>query len=139
MRDLPSGVVTFLFTDIEGSTKLLHELGAEAYAEALAEHRRALREAFGRHGGVEVDTEGDAFFVSFPDAAEAAAAAGEAQEALAKGPIRVRIGLHTEACRARAQLGVTSSAPHTETRHHRVPPAGIGPATPGLGNLCSIH
>jgi class 3 adenylate cyclase len=58
--DLPSGTVTLLFTDIEGSTKLLHELGAEAYAEALAEHRRLLRDAFTRHGGVEVDTQGDA-------------------------------------------------------------------------------
>ena len=67
-RDLPSGTVTFLFTDIEGSTKLLHELGAEAYAEALVEHRRILREAFARHGGVEVDTQGDAFFVAFPTA-----------------------------------------------------------------------
>ena len=52
--DLPSGTVTFLFTDIEGSTKLLHELGPEAYAEAMLEHRRVLREAFARNGGVEV-------------------------------------------------------------------------------------
>jgi len=59
-RDLPSGTVTFLFTDVEGSTKLLHELGAAEYAAALAEHRRILREAFGAHGGVEVDTQGDA-------------------------------------------------------------------------------
>ncbi len=64
-RDLPTGTVTFLFTDVEGSTKLLHELGAEPYAEALATHRRILREAFTRHGGVEVDTQGDAFFVAF--------------------------------------------------------------------------
>jgi class 3 adenylate cyclase len=61
MRDLPTGTVTFLFTDIEGSTRLLQELG-EGYAEALVEHRRLLREAFARHGGVEVDTPGDAFF-----------------------------------------------------------------------------
>jgi predicted ATPase/class 3 adenylate cyclase len=94
-RDLPSGTVTFLFTDIEGSTKLLHELGAEAYAEALAEHRRVLREAFARHGGVEVDTQGDAFFVAFPTAPGALEAAQEAQEALAQGPTRVRMGLHT--------------------------------------------
>ena len=64
-RELPSGTVTFLFTDIEGSTQLLHELGAEAYAEVLAEHHRVLREALGRCGGVEVDTQGDAFFVAF--------------------------------------------------------------------------
>jgi hypothetical protein len=56
--DLPSGTVTFVFTDVEGSTKLLNELGAEAYAEALAEHRRVLRAAFAAHGGVEVDTQG---------------------------------------------------------------------------------
>jgi predicted ATPase len=93
--DLPAGTVTFLFTDIEGSTKLLHELGAESYAEALAEHRRVLRETFARHGGVEVDTQGDAFFIAFPTAPGATRAAAEAQEALASGPIRVRMGLHT--------------------------------------------
>src|SRR5436309_775535 len=60
--ELPGGSVTFLFTDIEGSTKLLHELGAKAYDEALVEHRRLLRQAFSRHGGVEVDNQGDAFF-----------------------------------------------------------------------------
>jgi predicted ATPase len=93
--DLPSGTVTFLFTDVEGSTRLLHELGAAAYAEALAEHRRVLREAFARHGGVEMDTQGDAFFYAFPDAAEALQAADQGRQALDSGPIRVRIGLHT--------------------------------------------
>ena len=78
-RDLPTGTVTFLFTDVEGSTGLLHELGAEAYAEALAEHRRILREAFRAHGGVEVDTQGDAFFVAFPTAPGAFDAAAEAR------------------------------------------------------------
>src|ERR687891_994968 len=92
---LPTGTVTLLFTDIEGSTKLLHELGAEAYAEALAEHRRLLREAYGHHGGVEVDTQGDAFFYAFPDAREAVAAADEGCEALRPGPIQVRVGIHT--------------------------------------------
>jgi predicted ATPase len=95
--DLPTGTVTFLFTDIESSTRLLHELGSEAYDEALAEHRRSLREAFGRHGGVVVDTEGDAFFVAFSRPDGAAAAAAQAQEALASGPLRVRMGLHTGA------------------------------------------
>ena len=95
MRDLPSGTVTFLFTDIEGSTKLLHEIGAEDYAHALAEHRRILREAFARHRGVEVDTQGDAFFVAFPTAPAAIEAAQEAQQSLAAGPIRVRMGIHT--------------------------------------------
>src|SRR5437762_3742850 len=94
MRDLPSGTVTFLFTDIEGSTKLLHELG-DAYADALAEHRRVLRDTFARHGGIEVDTQGDAFFVTFARATDALAAASEGQAALAAGPIRVRMGLHT--------------------------------------------
>jgi len=93
--DLPSGTVTFLFTDIEGSTRLLRELGEEGYSGALAEHRRVLREAFTRHRGVEVDTQGDAFFVAFPTADGAIAAAKEAQDELATGPIRVRIGIHT--------------------------------------------
>src|SRR5262249_20213787 len=91
----PSGIVTLLLTDIEGSTRLLNELGAEAYDEALAEHRRILREAFGRRGGVEVDTQGDAFFYAFPSAPEAVAAAGEGQGAPSVGRVRVRMGLHT--------------------------------------------
>ncbi|MEK6274505.1 MAG: adenylate/guanylate cyclase domain-containing protein [Actinomycetota bacterium] len=95
MRNLPSGTVTFLFTDVEGSTKLLHELGPDRYAEALAEHRRVVREAFGGHGGVEVDTQGDAFFVAFPTAPGALEAAAQALQALASGSIRVRIGIHT--------------------------------------------
>ena len=65
---LPTGTVTFLFTDIEGSTRLLRELGPDAYSEALAEHRRVLRETFAANGGVEVDTQGDAFLVAFPTA-----------------------------------------------------------------------
>ena len=89
---LPRGTVTFLFTDIEGSTNLLHELGAERYAAELAKHRRVLRDAFVRHGGVEVDTTGDAFFVAFPTAPGALEAAREAQDALA---LPVRMGLHT--------------------------------------------
>ena len=95
MHDLPSGTVTFLFTDVEGSTRLLHELGPERYAAALEEHRRLLRAAFAASGGVEVDTQGDAFFVAFPTADGAAAAALAATRTLAGGPIRVRTGLHT--------------------------------------------
>jgi predicted ATPase len=95
LKALPAGTVTFLFTDVEGSTRLLGELGAERYAEALAEHRRALRAAFARHGGVEVDTQGDAFFVAFADARAAVACALEGQASLAGGPLRVRMGLHT--------------------------------------------
>jgi predicted ATPase len=94
-RDLPAGTITFLFTDIEGSTKLLHELGAEAYAEKLAEHRRIVREACSGRGGVEVDTQGDAFFVAFPTAREALETARSITEELASGPITLRIGLHT--------------------------------------------
>ena len=93
--DLPSGTVTFLFTDIEGSTRLLDELGAERYAVALAEHRQIVREACGRHGGVEVDTQGDAFFAAFPTAPAALAAANAIVEGLGSGPVRVRVGLHT--------------------------------------------
>ena len=93
--DLPSGTVTFLFTDVEGSTKLLHDVGADAYAEALAEHRRAIRDACVAAGGVEVDTQGDAFFFAFPTAPGAVAAAEAMTAALASGPIRVRAGLHT--------------------------------------------
>ncbi len=93
--DLPSGTVTFLFTDVEGSTRLLHELGAEGYAEALGEHRRVIREACSSEGGVEVDTQGDAFFFAFPTAPGAVSAAAAMTEALADGPIEVRVGLHT--------------------------------------------
>ena len=97
----PTGTVTLLFTDVEGSTLLLERLGVEQFAEALALHRRVLREAFARHGGYEVDEEGDAFLVAFPAAGEAVAAAREAQLGLAsvvwplEGGLRVRMGVHT--------------------------------------------
>src|SRR5688572_18358371 len=93
--DLPSGTVTFLFTDVEGSTRLLEELGAEAYAGALADHRRLIREACASEGGVEVDTQGDAFFFAFPTAPGALRAAEALTGALASGVIRVRVGVHT--------------------------------------------
>jgi predicted ATPase/class 3 adenylate cyclase len=92
--ELPTGTVTFLFTDVEGSTRLLHELG-DGYADVLAEHRRALREAFAGHGGIEVDTQGDAFFVAFARASDALNAAARGRDALAAGPVEVRMGLHT--------------------------------------------
>jgi predicted ATPase len=94
MPDLPTGTVTFLFSDIEGSTKLLHELG-DAYAGALAEHRELVRSAFAEHDGVEIGTEGDAFFSAFARATDAVAAAQEIQARLAPGAISVRIGVHT--------------------------------------------
>ena len=94
MAELPTGTVTFLFTDIEGSTKLLHELG-DGYADVLAEHRWILRDEFAAHDGVEVDTQGDAFFVAFARATDAASAALDSQRALGQGPVRVRMGIHT--------------------------------------------
>jgi predicted ATPase len=87
--------VTLLFTDIEGSTRLLHELGPARYADALAAHRRIVREAAVAHGGVEVDTQGDAFFIAFSTPGEGAAAAETARLGLAAGAIRLRMGLHT--------------------------------------------
>jgi predicted ATPase/class 3 adenylate cyclase len=93
-QQLPTGTVTFLLTDIEGSTRLLEELG-DRYAEVLAEHRRVIRDAVEGRGGVEVDTQGDAVFAAFARAGDAAAAAAEAQRALAAGPVRVRMGIHT--------------------------------------------
>ena len=101
--DLPRGTVTFLFTDIEGSTRLLRRLGPELYAEALAAHRQTLRDAFAAEGGVEIDTQGDAFFVAFPTASGAAIAARSGQLALTPGPITVRMGLHTGTATAAAE------------------------------------
>ncbi len=94
--DLPTGTVTFLFTDVEGSTSLLRDLGVEAYAAALADHRAVIREECVVNSGVEVDTQGDAFFFAFPTAPEALAAASAFTERLeAGGAIRVRVGVHT--------------------------------------------
>ncbi|HEY3071097.1 MAG TPA: adenylate/guanylate cyclase domain-containing protein [Gaiellaceae bacterium] len=100
MAELPSGTVTFLFTDIEGSTRLLHEL-RERYGEVLSEHARILRTAFADHEGREIDTQGDSFFVAFRTAKDALAAAVAAQQGLAAnpwvdgGPPAVRMGMHT--------------------------------------------
>jgi class 3 adenylate cyclase len=82
----PAGTVTLLFTDIEGSTRLLEEVG-ERYATLLGEHRETLRGSFARHGGVEFGTEGDAVIAAFSRAADAVAAASDAQRALAGGPV----------------------------------------------------
>jgi predicted ATPase len=94
VTELPGGTVTFLFTDIEGSTRLLEELGP-GYADALEEHRRIVRDSVGRHGGVEVGTQGDSFFVVFAQAADAVKCAREAQRGLDQTSIRVRMGIHT--------------------------------------------
>ncbi|MFZ1880234.1 MAG: tetratricopeptide repeat protein [Gaiellaceae bacterium] len=93
MRVQPAGSVTLVFTDIEGSTRLLRELGDEPYRDALAEHRRVVREAFA--SGYEVDEEGDAFFYAFASAALAVSAVEQAMHALRQGPIRIRVGVHT--------------------------------------------
>jgi class 3 adenylate cyclase len=100
LRDLPRGTVTFLFTDVEGSTRLLKQLG-EGYADVLAEHQRLLRDAFESAGGQEVDTQGDSFFFAFPRAKDAVQAAMTGQRTLAehtwppRASVRVRMGLHT--------------------------------------------
>src|SRR5207249_1314495 len=100
MSELPGGTVTFLFTDVEGSTRLLQQLG-DRYPAVLEEHRCLLRAAFQQWGGHELGTEGDGCFAVFARAAAAAAAAVDAQRALAAHPwpegasVRVRMGLHT--------------------------------------------
>ena len=100
MTALHGGTVTFVFTDIEGSTKLIDALG-DRYAEALAEHRRLIRDAFAARGGQEIDTQGDAFFFCFERARDAVAAAVAAQRGLAAHAwpdgteLRVRMSLHT--------------------------------------------
>jgi class 3 adenylate cyclase/streptogramin lyase len=97
----PQGTVTFMFSDVSGSTRLLRELGHESYRQALADYQRLLRESAGRQGGHEVDTQGDAFFFAFARAADAVRAAADAQRSLAGhdwpdgAPLRARIGLHT--------------------------------------------
>ena len=98
--ELPSGTVTFLFTDVEGSTRLLKQLG-ERYGDVLAAHQSILREAFAESNGQEIDTQGDSFFVAFRRAKDAVAAAVEGQRRLAAHPwpdgaeLRVRMGVHT--------------------------------------------
>ena len=91
----PSGTVTFVFTDVEGSTTLLDELGADAYREVLAGHRRTVREAFAAYAGYEVDDAGDGLFYAFASASEAVSAVAQAMESLAGGPVRIRVGVHT--------------------------------------------
>ena len=116
---LPSGTLTFLFSDIEGSTRLVQELGPEGYGDVLAVHRDLLRAAWAAHAGTEVGTEGDSFFVVFAAAPAAIAAAVDAQRALAAAhfphdveAVRVRIGLHTG-------LGVVSAGTYVGTDVNR--------------------
>lgn len=101
MSGLPSGTVTFLFSDIEGSTAILQRLGDRRYAEVLTAHAGLLRAAFAEGGGTEIDTQGDAFFVAFQSVRQAVAAAVAVQQAVSTYPwpeavpVRVRMGLHT--------------------------------------------
>jgi class 3 adenylate cyclase len=100
VRELPTGTVTFLFTDVEGSAKLVQQL-RDGWADVHAAHRRLLREAFAASNGKEVDTQGDSFFVAFARARDAVTAAADGQRALAEHAwpdgvdLRVRMGIHT--------------------------------------------
>src|SRR5918995_5240169 len=101
MPELPTGTVTFVFSDLEGSTNLLKQLGDQGYTAMLAEHRRLVRDTFNAMGGSEIDPQGDAFFYSFARARAAVAAAVElqrrhgTQEWPGSVRVRVRLGLHT--------------------------------------------
>jgi class 3 adenylate cyclase len=116
MADLPEGTVTFLFTDLEGSTRLL-EAHPAAYREAVRRHHELLLEAVEAHGGAVFETVGDAAYAAFARPADAAAAALEGQRALQAepwgetGPLRVRMGLHTG--EFDFQGGTTSGRPWT--------------------------
>src|SRR5689334_8409008 len=95
MAERPTGTVTFLFTDVEGSTELLRRRGQTAYAGLLAEHARIVDGAVAESDGVVVDTQGDAFFAAFPGATGAVRAAARLQRELAQIELRVRMGIHT--------------------------------------------
>ena len=126
-RALPTGTVTFLFTDIEGSTRVLTQT-SDAYADLLARHSAILRSAIKEHSGTEVSTEGDSFFAAFPSAPDAVAAAASAQRSLAATPwpegatIRVRMGLHT----GEGRLGGDSYVGLDVHRAARIAAAGHG-------------
>jgi predicted ATPase/class 3 adenylate cyclase len=126
---LPTGTVAFLFTDIEGSTALTHALSDDAWSALLARHRELIREAVAAHGGIEVSTEGDGFFVVFERTADAVAATVDAQRALTAEPwaedsrIRVRMGIHTGDGRLDGDGGYVGADVH---RAARVAAAGHG-------------
>ena len=133
MSPLPAGTLTLLFSDIEGSTSLLNRLGSR-WGEALSAHRGILRGAFEAHGGQEMGTEGDSFFVVFTSAHEAVAAAIEAQAGsaaarLARGrPLRVRIGMHTG--EPRSTRTTTSGSTSTGRPGSRRPPMAVRSSSP---------
>ncbi|MFL5737737.1 MAG: ATP-binding protein [Actinomycetota bacterium] len=128
MRDLPTGTVTFLFTDVEGSTRLVQAIGVERFRDVLDRHDEILRSAIATGDGTEVRTEGDSFFAAFPTATGALDAAIEAQRVLANepwpedAPIRVRMGLHT----GEGRLGGDDYAGIDVHRAARVSSAGSG-------------
>ncbi|MGZ4339266.1 MAG: adenylate/guanylate cyclase domain-containing protein [Gaiellaceae bacterium] len=128
MSELYAGTVTFAFTDVEGSTRLLQELGDDAYATVSRDHRQIVRESFGSAGGREIDTQGDAFFFSFARARDAVAAAVAAQRALREHEwpdgrsVRVRMGLHT----GEPQVGDEGYLGIDVVRAARIASAGAG-------------
>jgi class 3 adenylate cyclase len=128
MTDLHAGTVTFAFTDIEGSTRLLQELGDAGYGVVSRDHRRIIREAFGSSGGREIDTQGDAVFFSFSRARDAVAAAVDAQRRLRDHEwpegreVRVRMGLHT----GEPQVGDEGYLGLDVVRAARIASAGTG-------------
>jgi len=121
MPELPTGTVTFLFSDIEGSTELLRRL-RDGYAEVMADHERLLRSAFQDCGGHEINTQGDSFFIAFRKPKDAVAAAVRAQRALARHPwpegtvMRVRIGIHTGEVTVAAEDRYVGLAVHRAAR-----------------------
>ena len=118
--ELPYGTVTFLFTDIEGSTQLLKQLGGDRYGEALDDHQRILREAFAAHGGHEIDTQGDSFFVAFRRAKDAVACA----IACSARPRRARVARRQRAPRAHGHPHRRAGGRRRALRRHGRPPGG---------------
>ena len=141
-RALPAGTVTFLFTDVEGSTQLLHSLGEERYADALAEHRASCARAFGARGGVEVDTQGDAFFIAFPTAPAALAAAAAATEA-ARGRADPRSHGHPQRHAAAHRRGLRRRRRPPRRTHRRLRATAARsssrPPTAGLVGPDGLH
>jgi class 3 adenylate cyclase len=129
----PTGTVSFLFTDIEGSRRLLHDLG-DRCRDALEDHRRPLRETFEQHESYEVDTQGDAFFVAFARAQDAVRAAAEGQRRLAAHDwpdgrqLRVRMGIHT--CERQRPTKATSASAST---------AAVAMSFAGLGEAQAVE
>jgi class 3 adenylate cyclase len=119
-HELPLGTVTFLFTDVEASTQLVRMLG-DAWTEVLEQHRLILRKVFAEHGGAEVDTSGDSFFIAFSRASDAIRAALDAQQRLSHeewpsgASIRIRMGLHTGEV-ARTSQGYAGLSVHEAAR-----------------------